>query len=66
MEGAGDRNVFGDVSEWFSTHETLIIRAWYSYLNHSVPLEEPEYKPPPLGVPLHSLSFLRNEAAAYS
>lgn len=44
----------------------VIIRAWCSHLNHSVPLDEPVYKPPPHGVPLRSLSFLRNEATAYS
>lgn len=30
----------------------VIIRAWCSHLNHSVPLDEPVYKPPPHGVPL--------------
>lgn len=44
----------------------VITRAWCSQLNHSVPLDEPVYKPPTHGVPLRGLSFLRNEAAAYS
>lgn len=42
------------------------IRVWCSQLNHSVPLDEPVYKPPTHGVPLHGLSFLRKEASAYS